>query len=153
MGYFIYNDDYGGYCWSQEAIIEIQKRHGKTPDPEASGYDDKYRTDPIAHQVFDEWGSERCGDRAKLVKVHVPDELINFIVLTEYDGKEFLGVDAAKLYETKMEELLKHVETGTTSKTLDDVMKCRQEIHRLQELAEKYGPYYDNLKYLLVKDV
>jgi len=153
MGYFIYNDDYGGYCWSEEAIAEIQKRKGKPPNP-YERINDEYRTDPVAHQVFDEWGSTRCnGGSAKLVKVHVPDELINFIVLTEYDGKEFLGVDAAKLYETKMEELLKLIETGTTSKTLEDVMKCRQEIHRLQELAGKYGPYYHNLTHLLVKDL
>merc|ERR1711862_6770 len=98
-----------------------------------------YRTDPIAHQLFDEWGSERCSDRyARLIKIYVPDELMDFVVVSEYDGNESIDIATTKLYETKMEELLTTIESGTTSKTLADVMKCRQEIRRLQELAGKW---------------
>ena len=61
------------------------------------GKDAGFRNDPIAAQVFHEWGSKRCsGKGAKLTIKYVPDELMDYIVFREHDGRESISIDTSK---------------------------------------------------------
>jgi len=114
-------------------------RHKTTTTPI---YDYEYdRTCLVAHHLFDEWGSKRCSGRhSNLCKEKVPDEVMEYVIVNEYDGLESIHVDTTKLYETMMEDLL-----GTTGNcTMKDVMACRKEILRIQELW--YNCYDNNNK-------
>jgi len=150
MGYYLINVCFGGFGWSEEAEKEIRRRREllqQTQDNNDNNYDYDYdydynyeydRTCSVAHHLFDEWGSKRCSGRhSNLCKEKVPDELMEYVIVHEYDGLESINVDTTKFYETMMEDLL-----GTTGNcTMKDVMACRKEILRIQEL---WYNCYDN---------
>ena len=141
MGFYCYNDCYGGYVWSEGAIEEIRRRLGM-PDASASKeskflgitlQEEKYRTHPVVNAVLQEWGSQRCsGACSVLVHMYVPDELLQYVELYEYDGSESISINTERLYRTMMEDVLRK-----PSFTTDDVVACRNEIQRLEELAER----------------
>lgn len=129
MGFFIYSPDHSGYGWSDEAVIEIHRRKGMSPS-EYDNYDESLRDDPVAHQLMDEWGSNRCGEGGELVKTFVPDELMSYVSLDEYDGAESVKIDTTQMYEDMMNDVL-----SLHNVTLHDVKERHKEIKRRQQLA------------------
>ncbi len=114
----IINDCFGGYGWSKQGVLEIVKRAfpGNTPRffvdktevDEESFFKDRglfwyiglcdncydsmsiSRTDPIAIEVLEEFGSDFCSDEySELVIEEFDDEKYD-LDIDEYDGSETL---------------------------------------------------------------
>ena len=149
MGYYLINNRYGGFGWSEEAEKEINRRKelqrkyaliraivaGDTVWPGDDVSDYYHRRCPIALALFDEWGSKRCSDdHSELRKTEVVDELMDHVKVKEYDGLESIYTDTRELYQKMMEDVLSNETKGCT---IEDVMACRKEFLRIMACHEE----------------
>ena len=92
----MYNDQYGGFSFSSEAIEEYNRR--KVPG--ASPQDEEYfqtheidRHDPLMVQICSEMGPKANGMYARIEIEQIPISLANYYWIEEYDGLESVQID------------------------------------------------------------
>jgi hypothetical protein len=87
----IYNDDYGGFGYSQKAWDEYSKRTGKQVQSLSRLFGPRY--DPVMIQIVKELGHEANGPYANLRIAYFSKEFENCLKIDEYDGKETVRID------------------------------------------------------------
>eukprot|EP00545_Synedropsis_sp_CCMP1620_P012775 CAMPEP_0119021628 /NCGR_PEP_ID=MMETSP1176-20130426/26368_1 /TAXON_ID=265551 /ORGANISM="Synedropsis recta cf, Strain CCMP1620" /LENGTH=154 /DNA_ID=CAMNT_0006976275 /DNA_START=504 /DNA_END=968 /DNA_ORIENTATION=- len=128
--YFLINKDYGGMNFCNAFLEELNKRRGGVPIEYSFCVK---RNDPHAVAIFDEKGSAWCagGERAKIIKIAIPEACWEWVVISDYDGLESYYVNFCLAYFKDMNELLKNdhatIEDARAVKAKNDAMKTDYE--------------------------
>jgi hypothetical protein len=126
--YFLINKDYGDglQCALCDAFLdELNKRRGGVA---LKSVFDVERSDPHAVAIFDEKGSDWCagGERAKIVKVAVPESCMEWFELSDCDGLESFSINFERAFFQDMETVLANdhatIEDFRAVKTKNDAM-------------------------------
>ena len=107
----LFNDYYGGFGFSDAFALELGNRIGEQI---GHGYKHhRYRDHPEAVKLFEEKGSKwSSGEYSKLDVEYIPAYMKKYYRVSEYDGKEGVGVDVNGAIVDRVNEYLK-------SETLD----------------------------------
>jgi hypothetical protein len=119
----LYNKTYGGFSFSEEFLTKYKEMF--ETDLDGGGFFECYdRSDEKILEVFDILGVEKSsGKHCKLGVVDIMENLIGYMSIDEYDGKERVYID----YQDAFSQLL------------DDIMKTGQ-------LTQEHKERYDRMK-------
>lgn len=125
----LYNDRYGGFSFSKQAIQEYNKRlpAGSTLLDESSYEHDLSRDDPLMVQVIKELGPEANGKYAKIAMEEVPIKFKKHFLIGEYDGLENVQIDFQGYQMDKIRGILK-------DDSLSNEAKVQMTQHALDEV-------------------
>jgi hypothetical protein len=100
MKYILINQQYGGFSFSDEFIQLLTTTYPKKYDREIEWCAcTEFRRDENVIRIFTEKGSEWCsGEYTKLVLKEIPDDIFDYITVSEYDGYESLRIDWEKAF-------------------------------------------------------
>lgn len=136
----IINSCYGGYGYSEKAILEYNKRK-KESEPNFTSIEfNKYcvdkteilNTDILMCKIVEELGDNASADFAKLCVKWVPKQFLNYVKIHEYDGFESIqgyNLDCYKIDNIKnvlnddsqnSDEKIKHIKEIVDLKLTDE---------------------------------
>lgn len=107
----LYNQCYGGFGFSSQCKEEYTRRTGQSVR-----YEEGLRTDPVMITLFLEKGSKWMSGRyAELAFHEVPEALLEFIHVSEYDGKESVGLHLEAAESTYLTAFRRSVNADQTN--------------------------------------
>lgn len=134
----LYNRCYGGFGFSNECKEVFKARTGETV-----GYEEGLRSHPAMIALFHEKGSEWMSGRfAKLGFHEVPEALLEFVHVGEYDGNETVGLHTEGAKSKYLDEFRKSVNAEQTNlheayailcAKLDALKAANREYYAMQE--------------------
>jgi hypothetical protein len=110
----LYNNCYGGFGYSQQAMDEYTRRK-QIEDPTFLSPPSSYYcspNDPLMIQLFREYGSTWMSDRHSKIAIKTfPAEYYDCLSFHEYDGRESVSIDYCRYVFRRLKELLAKNET------------------------------------------
>lgn len=97
----LYNNRFGGFCFSGEFINTFMKRHGRYPRSSHS-----HRADPDILALVHEIGLKRSG--GSLAITRVPAEMIDYYIINEYDGNESVSINYDQAHRDLLQKFIGH---------------------------------------------
>jgi hypothetical protein len=132
----LYNDCYGGFCFSAEFEAEYERRTGKKiQDICPYGPNHAIRADPISVAIFEEKGTEWCSGRSSSLKLHtIPTVLAKYWDIDDNDGDETVRVSI----EGALADILEtYMQTGDHAAMIDQYRRIKtaekQLVHAFKE--------------------
>ena len=117
---YLYNTSYGGFSFSSNFIEILNERRVKAGmEPVTEYYEE--RSDPMAVALFQELGPRKSsGFAADLRLAWFPKLFIEYLSLSEYDGREGVRVDQDKIYAELLHNFIEERKTNPAL-TADDL--------------------------------
>ena len=127
---YLYNGCYGGFSLSDECIELYEKETGN----EVSDWN---RTDPHLIKLFLEKGSTWIsGVFSNILFREIPKELLQYVVLDEYDGMEDISISYSLASNKITEKFLKSVNQDE-SNLHEEYIKLKQNLKNVIEYINK----------------
>lgn len=106
----LYNERYGGFCFSDAFLAEYKARTGKSipsfADTEIGPT--SIRCDPVAIAIFEERGAKwSSGQSATLEIYEFPAVFANYWTIDEYDGMEKVQIDSGQAFADVLHNFMK----------------------------------------------
>ena len=133
------NGKYGGFTFSEIFESEFKKEYNvSTPFFDSYfPYDNhdfknsiEARYDERIINIYKRFGSESCGEYCGIFTEEVPDELLPYIDITQYDGKETLTINLSKKYKDLLLEAIDNPEKRVSNDDFLEILNMK--------LYEKY---------------
>ena len=132
------NGKYGGFGFSETFESEFEKEYNVSipffksyfPDDNFNVERCKARYDERIINIYNRLGSESCEKYCSIFTEHVPDDLLPYIDITEYDGKETLTVNISKKYKDLLLEAIDNPDKRVSNDDFLEILNMK--------LYEKY---------------
>ena len=148
---FIYNEKYGGFCYSEKFIECLNKKRVEKglekllDTPYELSFKRSFRFDPLSIEVFNELGSEESSGSASTLNIKwFPKVFIEFVRIDEYDGEETLFIDTHKIYSQMLENFFeggKGGRDGIENANLNSIQDLKSKYFETKLLLSKYFDY------------
>jgi len=112
--HIMYNNCFGGFSFSEEAIDEYNKRNPTKPIDSSSEID---RADTSMIQICVELGLKANGRRSSIQLAEIPKKYANYFKINEYDGAEGVSIDVNSY---KLDNIKVIVEDDNNSNSNED---------------------------------